>query len=131
MKIESLNTVSFDPVRGGRIGAGSEAIAQASSTRDKQVTQSKKVLQKESWISEEIINKETEDIKKGIEEINSQLSTMNRSIRFSVDDSTNDVVVRVVDKESGEVIKELPPESILKLRERMAQLSGLMVEEKL
>jgi len=130
MKIESINTVTADPIRIGRVGVGSQAIAQASTYQDKEIRQDRKTLQKETRPTEEI-KKETEEIKKGIEEINNQLAMMNRSIQFSVDESSRDIVVRVVDKESGEVIKELPPESILKLRERMAQLSGLMVEEEL
>lgn len=121
MKIEGFNTVTADPFRIGRIGAGSEAIAQASNNRDKEVTQPRNAVQKEKPTAEETV--------KVVEEINSRLSMQNRSIRFSVDDGTHDIVVRVVDKKSGEVIKELPPESELKLRERMAELSGLMVEE--
>jgi len=53
---------------------------------------------------------------------------MNRSIRFSIDDSSKDVVVKVVDKDTGEVIKQFPPEQVLKLRERLSEMSGLLVE---
>ncbi|OQC24905.1 MAG: flagellar protein FlaG [Deltaproteobacteria bacterium ADurb.Bin072] len=61
--------------------------------------------------------------------MNTQLNIMNRSIQFSIDESSRDIVVRVVDKDTGEVIREVPPESIQKLREKMAELTGLLVEE--
>jgi len=128
MRIESVNTATADPVPVGRIGVGSKAIAQASTDQDKEIAQSHQTVQKDKPTSEET-STAVEEINREVEQINDQLSALNRSIRFSVDDSTHDIVVRVVDKESGEVIKELPPENILKLRERMKELSGLMVEE--
>ncbi len=136
MRIESVdNIVTMDPFRTRKAHGGSETTAPALTNQDKEVEHSQKTLQKQTRPTDEIkkeadeIKKEAEEIKKGIEELNGQLATMNRSIQFSVDQGTHDIVVRVVDKQSGEVIKELPPESILRLRERMEELSGLMVEE--
>lgn len=123
MKIESISTVPVNPVRIGNTGLGSEAIAQASTDRDREITEPRKTLQKEKPSAEEV--------KKDLDAINTQLKLMNRSIQFSIDEGSHDVVVRLIDKESGEVIKQLPPESILRLRERMAEMSGLMVEEQL
>jgi len=129
MRIESVdNIVTMDPFRTRKAHGGSETTAPALTNQDKEVEHSQKTLQKQTRPTDEI-KKEAEEIKKGIEELNGQLATMNRSIQFSVDQGTHDIVVRVVDKQSGEVIKELPPESILRLRERMEELSGLMVEE--
>ena len=61
--------------------------------------------------------------------MNDQLKSMNRSIRFSIDENTNDIVVRVVDENTGDVIMEIPPEEVLKLRERLSEMSGLLVEK--
>ena len=131
MKIESINTKTADPVRIVSSGVGSEAIAQASTSRNKEVSQPHRALQKET-LSAAGIKKEkqsAEEIKKDLDVINSQLKIMNRSIQFSIDDSSHDIVVKVVDKESGEVIRQLPPESAIRLREHMAEAAGLIVEE--
>ncbi|HOO36941.1 MAG TPA: flagellar protein FlaG [Deltaproteobacteria bacterium] len=121
MKIESISTVPVDPFRMEGAGVGSVVTTKASSNRDSEVVQAQKTLQKDT--------RSAEEIHKDIDAINTQLSAMNRSIQFSVDDSTHDIVVSVVDKESGEVIRQLPPESVLRLREHMSEISGLIVEE--
>lgn len=122
MKVERTNTIPVDTFRMESAGVESVAIAQASIGSDKEVDQPRKALQKEERTAEEIM--------KDLDAVNTQLRIMNRSIQFSIDERSHDIVVRVVDRESGEVIREVPPESLMKLRERMAEISGLLVEEK-
>lgn len=50
------------------------------------------------------------------------------SVRFEQDDSTNQFVVRVVDRESGEVLRQLPPEELLGLKASLADLRGNIVD---
>lgn len=121
MKIESTSSIQIDPVRIERIGVELKAITQTSTSQKREVTQPHNVLQKET--------RSAEEIRKDLDVINNQLKIMNRSIQFSVDDDTHDIVVSLVDKESGKVIRQLPPESVLRLREHMAEVSGLIVEE--
>jgi flagellar protein FlaG len=122
MKIESTSTVPVDPVRIESTGVGFVAISQASTNRDNAIEQPRKVLQKET--------RSAEEIHKDLEMINEQLKSANSSIQFSVDDKSNEVIVRIVDRDSGEVIRQIPPESIVRLRERMKDMSGLFVEKK-
>lgn len=121
MKTASMSALPVDPGRWQNAGIGSVAITQASAGKEHNVSLPHKVLQKDSRLSEEI--------QKILDEMNTQLNIMNRSIQFSIDESSHDIVVRVVDKDTGEVIREVPPESIQKLREKMAELTGLLVEE--
>jgi flagellar protein FlaG len=50
-------------------------------------------------------------------------------ISFDVDDDTGRAVVRVLNKETGEVIRQVPPEELLTLVARMRQLSGLIFNQ--
>ncbi len=52
-------------------------------------------------------------------------------IELSVDEELNQVIIRILDKESGELIKQLPPEDVLELDRFFAEQSGLLVEEKI
>lgn len=47
-------------------------------------------------------------------------------VSFDVDEETGRSVVRVVNKETGEIIRQVPPEELLTLVARMRQLSGLI-----
>jgi flagellar protein FlaG len=131
MKIESINTKTADPVRIVSSGVGSETIAQASTSGYKKASQPHRALEKETRSAEVIKNEKrsAEEIRKDLDVINAQLKIMNRSIQFSIDDSSHDIVVKVINKESGEVIRQLPPESAIRLREHMTEVSGLIVEE--
>ena len=121
MKIESIRPIPIDPVMREKIDAGSPATAQVSRTKGKETSQPQRPLQNDSQSADEI----QQDIAK----INDQLESMNRSIRFSIDEGTKDIVVRVVDENTGEVVMQIPPDEMLRLRERLSEMSGLLVRE--
>ena len=50
-------------------------------------------------------------------------------ITFPLDEATGQTVVRVLDKETGEIIRQLPPEELLILVAKMEQLSGLIFSQ--
>ena len=49
---------------------------------------------------------------------------------YGIHEGTNRVTIKIVDKDTKEVIKELPPEKMLDMLARMWEMSGLMVDEK-
>jgi len=71
----------------------------------------------------------TEQVHETVQEMNAQLNLTNRSIRFSIDEQSHELVVKVVDTETDKVIKQIPADEILRLREHLKDLSGLIVEE--
>ena len=50
----------------------------------------------------------------------------NFKLNFSVDKETRTIVVRVIDDETGEVIREIPPSEILAIAEEMEKLKGIL-----
>jgi len=50
------------------------------------------------------------------------------SVRFEQDESTNQFVVRIVDRESGEVLRQLPAEELLGLKATLEDLRGNLVD---
>ncbi len=61
----------------------------------------------------------------GLDVVVSQLETLTqnlqRNLHFNVDDATGRVVVTVVDSESDEVIRQIPPEELLALSQHLAE----------
>ncbi len=55
---------------------------------------------------------------------NKILENVQRNLEFKVDDATKQVVMTIVDKESGEVIRQLPSEEALELAKRMLDADG-------
>lgn len=71
-----------------------------------------------------------EDMKNLVERFRSQVQSIQRDLSFSVDDSTGDVVVKVIDGDSGTVVRQIPSEEILRLTERLDEMRSLMFEAK-
>ena len=65
-----------------------------------------------------------------VERLRSQMQNIQRDLSFSVDDSTGDVVVRVIDGDSGKIVRQIPSEEILRLTERLDEMRSLLFEAK-
>lgn len=65
------------------------------------------------------------------EEIQERLDQMGTSLGFSLhkDEATEIVVARISNMESGELIRQIPSEEILQIRERLDELAGLIFDE--
>lgn len=47
---------------------------------------------------------------------------LKRKLNFAIDDSTNKVIVRVVDEESGKVVRQVPATEMLRISAHLKQL---------
>lgn len=68
------------------------------------------------------------DVGEAVERIRTQMQTLQRNLNFSVDDSTGEVVVQVLDGDSGKVVRQIPSEEILRLAERLDEMRSLLFE---
>ena len=69
-----------------------------------------------------------EKIKKAVEQLNKNL--MNSEAIFGIHEATNRVTIKIVDKDTKEVIKELPPEKTLDMIAKAWELAGILVDER-
>lgn len=79
--------------------------------------------------SEEKQSADNEKIKKAIGKMNVQLP--NSEVKFGIHEKTNRVTIKLIDKETKEVIKEFPPEKTLNMIAKCMELAGVMMDEKL
>ncbi len=70
------------------------------------------------------------DVSDAVERIRTQVQGLQRDLNFSVDDSTGQVVVQVLDGDSGKVVRQIPSEDILRLAERLDEMRSLLFEAK-
>ena len=69
-----------------------------------------------------------EAVKKAVEELNKKMA--NSVAQFGIHEETNHVTIKIVDKETKKVIKELPPEKTLDMIAKVWEMAGLLVDEK-
>lgn len=70
----------------------------------------------------------TEALKKAVEELNKK--AVNSEAIFGIHEATNRVTIKIVDKDSREVLKEYPPEKTLDMIAKVWELAGILVDEK-
>lgn len=77
---------------------------------------------------EEFSDKEHERLREMIEEINKHLT--DTEALFGYHDATNRVTIKIVNKSTKEVIKEIPPEKNLDLLAKSWEIAGILVDRK-
>lgn len=68
-------------------------------------------------------------LEKAVEDSNKMAKIMNSQVRFNIDHETGQVVVKVINKETNEVIRQIPSEEMVKLASRAEELRGLIFNE--
>lgn len=61
-----------------------------------------------------------------LSKLKSKFQEDHRNLDFSIDDSTGEVVVKVLDGESGKLIRQMPSEEVLKLAKQLDDMRSLM-----
>lgn len=72
--------------------------------------------------------KAADAIKKAVEEINKQ--NMNKTVQFGIHEKTGRMTIKILNKDTKEVIKEFPAEKTLDLIAKAWEMAGMMVDEK-
>lgn len=69
-----------------------------------------------------------EQLRKAVEDINKKANYSD--VQFGIHEETNRVTIKIVDRETKKVIKELPPEKTLDMIAKAWELAGILVDEK-
>ena len=66
---------------------------------------------------------------KAVKDLSAGAQNLQRSLQFSIDASSGRTVIKVIDKITQEVIRQIPEEEILALAARLEKSSGRLVED--
>ena len=69
-------------------------------------------------------------LEKAVTDMREFVQASQRNLDFSIDDSTGKVVVKVIATDSGEVIRQIPSETALKLAQNLSDASSLLFDSK-
>lgn len=65
-----------------------------------------------------------------IEAMNKRLEAWSTGIRFEMNDEAQRMVVSIVDKETGDVIRQVPSEAVLQVAKMIVQMQGSSIDTK-
>ena len=86
-------------------------------------------VEKDKTTASERQTTENEKIRKAIEQLNACLP--NSEAKFGIHEQTNRVMIKLVDKDTQEVIREIPPEKTLDMIAKCMEIAGVLMDEKL
>jgi len=116
-----------------RLNASYPAPAAAAAQQEKTAEQgaSEQVYSKPS-LAAVAKDKESDpaQLQSAVKELQDYVQSLQRNLEFSLDDSTGKVVVKVVARDSGEVIRQIPSETALELAKSLQDVNSLLFDEK-
>ena len=68
----------------------------------------------------------TKEVKEVLESFKDLSKTIQTRLGFSVHEKNNEIVVRVFDKESNELIRQFPSDEMLDLQDKMSDMAGFL-----
>lgn len=80
-------------------------------------------------VDKETIELSRENLKSLAETLNSAANALNKRIAFSFNEKINRVVLKVINTENNEVVREIPPRELVRVYEHIHELIGMFVDE--
>ena len=69
------------------------------------------------------------EVQKALEEVEKAVAPMAQSLQFSLDKDSGKTVVKVMDTDTNEVIRQIPSEEVLAISKAVDKLKGLLLKQ--
>jgi len=90
-----------------------------------------KDAQQQAALPEKTRNQETRDVSPAllVEEIQEALNSFNIRIHFEIQEKSGELIVQILDRDTGELIRRIPPEELAKISQKLDELRGILFDE--
>ena len=89
-----------------------------------------KVQENQPKANADEVNKDTRSkIENIAQALNQYVKSTQRDLKIQVHEATGNIIVKVLSKESGKIIREIPPEKMLNLAAKMEEMTGILFNE--
>ena len=79
--------------------------------------------------SKEDAQSELKEVKQAVSDINKAMQFMSRELEFSVDTDSERTVVKVIDQQTREVIRQMPTKEALEIGKALEKVQGLLIRQ--
>lgn len=100
------------------------SVADAELKRDSNVSAIEQPMEADATDNEQDSDKLTQVAA----ELSDMMSMMRKGLAFKVDENSGLAVVTVLDRDTGDVIRQMPSEEALKLAEKLSEVTGLLMK---
>jgi flagellar protein FlaG len=76
---------------------------------------------------------QSEVVSQAVSDINDYVQTLNRSLEFTVDDELGETIIKVIDRETEEVVRQIPSKEVVDLARHLKEIQeqlpgGILIE---
>jgi len=127
METQNLN-LNISSAQKGEVTSSYQAQSQVNQNADEQKTTPNTSAANNNKVSETELP--PEKLEKVVQQLQEFMREMNRSLQFKVDEDSGRNVIKVIDKESGDLVKQYPSEEVLGIVAKLAEATGVLVDFK-
>lgn len=121
--------ISLPKAEAPRIAVESTVAVQKQTQKQTQTQTQTQKPQTNTGEQKNVVSKEK--LEEAVNSINEFLHTQNKASKFVFHEGLDKYYVQLIDAETDEVIKEIPPERLLNAFYEMKKLAGMIVDEKI
>jgi flagellar protein FlaG len=127
METQNLN-LNISSAQKGEVTSSYQAPSQVKQNIDEQKNATTPTAASRIEVSETELS--PEKLEKVVQQLQDFMGEMNRSLQFKVDEDSGRNVIKVIDKESGDLVKQYPSEEVLGIVAKLAEATGVLVDFK-
>lgn len=69
-------------------------------------------------------------LEEAVRQLNEQAAANNRNLAFNIDEVVNRQIIRVMDKSSGQLVRQIPAEEVLHVSHNIEKMKGIFFDSK-
>ena len=69
------------------------------------------------------------NLKEAIQMLNEQMKTSGRNLNFSIDQEVNRTIIKVKYSNTGELVRQIPDETVLRVAHSIEKVKGMLLDE--
>ena len=131
LDIRARISTSSKMIQSGHESASARASRPAGEHPQVAITEVAKTATEEKQHSLKALNQSTSDLREAIATLNAALERSTTSAIITRDEDLNRFIVKIADESSGEIVREIPSEALLKFARNLQELKGLIFDKSL
>jgi len=127
--IELVNIARSISAQDSMTGIMASSNVENDNVKNDNSTNELKDVKKKKVSSDDTKKLSKEAVERTVQALKDFIESNKRSLDISVHEETGDIIVKVISEKDGKVIREMPPEKLLDLVDRMQELAGSLFNE--
>lgn len=79
----------------------------------------------------EVVKTDKKDLENKVTKANKMIASEKTHLKFEVHEKTHAIMIKIIQSDTGEVIRELPPEKLVDMIAKICEMAGLFIDKKI